>query len=183
MENFGERNMTDLDYEIYEMSLENLKRKISPITNEEYKPLSLKDWENKDFEIKKMTDQERLGMRNFFSVDEKYLQKIQSIGNDIVIIFDDNIQCGGTLSDICEKLYENNVRNIIPITFGLRPQSWGRGNLRIPLNNQQNRTWDFGLARNGEGKLNNRYGYQLQGPKVVGKINLDNLYTKKNRFK
>lgn len=79
-----------------------------------------------DFQIKKIFNDSRMGLKNLFSFDEYELKwaKKEMIGN-VVVIFDDNISGGATLSDICAQFMSVGVKYIIPITFGKMFQQWG----------------------------------------------------------
>lgn len=76
-------------------------------------------WEPANFEIKKLSNGTRLGMKNLFAFDDEKLKKeIDAIKNSVLVIFDDNISGGATLSDICYQFKKLGIENIIPITFG-----------------------------------------------------------------
>ena len=79
-----------------------------------------------DFQIKKLFNDTRMGLKNLFGFDEKELEiaKKQIEGN-ILVIFDDNISGGATLSDICAQFMNVGVKHIIPITFGKMFEQWG----------------------------------------------------------
>jgi phage terminase small subunit len=79
-----------------------------------------------DYQIKKIFNDSRMGLKNLFSFDEKELglAKEQIAGN-VLVIFDDNISGGATLSDICAQFLSIGVKHIIPITFGKMFQQWG----------------------------------------------------------
>ena len=76
-------------------------------------------WEAKNFQIKNFDNGTRLGLKNLFAFDEEKLrQEINSIKQSVLVIFDDNISGGATLSDICYQFKKLGIENIIPITFG-----------------------------------------------------------------
>lgn len=76
-------------------------------------------WEPKNFQIKNFDNGTRLGLKNLFAFDEEKLrQEINSIKQSVLVIFDDNISGGATLSDICYQFKKLGIENIIPITFG-----------------------------------------------------------------
>ena len=72
-----------------------------------------------------------MGLKNYYSVNnwnqrlvERELEKTK---NSALVIFDDNISGGATLSDICDQLTSLGVKNIIPITFGKMDVKWHEG--------------------------------------------------------
>jgi hypothetical protein len=79
-----------------------------------------------DYQIKKIFNDSRMGLKNLFAFDPKELEvaKKQIEGN-ILVIFDDNVSGGATLSDICAQFLSIGVKYIIPITFGKMFQQWG----------------------------------------------------------
>lgn len=79
-----------------------------------------------DFQIKKIFNDSRMGMKNFFSFDPNELKKAkEEIEGNVLVIFDDNVSGGATLSDICAQFINVGVKHIIPITFGRMFQQWG----------------------------------------------------------
>lgn len=92
-------------------------------------------WEPINFEMKKLGNDVRMALMGYFdkNEDEGLVQKEidKTIGN-IVVVFDDNISGGATLSDICLKLQSLGINYIIPITFGKMRESYNQGmNIRI----------------------------------------------------
>ena len=88
------------------------------------------EWEMIDFQIKTLSNDSRMALKNYFQFvdDEELVQKeIEKIQNSILVIFDDNVSGGATLSDICYQLMQKGVdkKLIIPITFGKMAVSWG----------------------------------------------------------
>ena len=79
-----------------------------------------------DYQIKKIFNDSRMGLKNVFSFDEKELELAkEQIAGNVLVIFDDNISGGATLSDICAQFLSIGVKHIIPITFGKMFQQWG----------------------------------------------------------
>ena len=75
-----------------------------------------------------------MALKNYFipNEDSKMVDKeIENLKNNIVIIFDDNVSGGATLSDICLQLQNLGIKYIIPITFGRMRESWNVGMMRI----------------------------------------------------
>ena len=69
-----------------------------------------------------------MALKNYFkpNEDEEFvINEIEKTQNSILVIFDDNVSGGATLSDICLQLKNLGVQNIIPITFGEMSVSWG----------------------------------------------------------
>lgn len=100
----------------------------SPVDGERYEELPLCRWDKANFEIKTLRNSERLGLKNIYNVnsswDEKRLQEeLNKIKGTILLIFDDNVSGGATLSDVCYQCKQLGVENIIPITFGKMSES------------------------------------------------------------
>lgn len=82
-------------------------------------------WRPVDFQVKKLGNDSRLAMKNFFKFDDDILQQeMDRIKNSILVIFDDNISGGSTLSDICYQYSKLGIEHIIPITFGKMHEQW-----------------------------------------------------------
>ena len=99
-------------------------------------------WEPVKFEIKKMSNDVRMALMNYFKPnnDSEFVKhELEKTYNNIVVIFDDNISGGATLSDICLQLKQMGVKYIIPITFGKMRESW---NARTILVNKP-KNWEF----------------------------------------
>lgn len=100
----------------------------SEIDGERYKELPLCYWKKTDFEIKTLRNSERLGLQNIYSVNSDFKQEqiekeIDKMRGTILLIFDDNISGGATLSDVCFQCKKLGADNIIPITFGKMSES------------------------------------------------------------
>lgn len=100
----------------------------SPVDGERYEELPLCRWDKANFEIKTLRNSERLGLKNIYNVnsswDEKRLQEeLNKIKGTILLIFDDNVSGGATLSDVCYQCKQLGIENIIPITFGKMSES------------------------------------------------------------
>lgn len=94
-----------------------------------HKDIGLCQWEPIDFQIKKFTNDSRIALRNMFDFDTEALKKeIDEIKNSILVIFDDNVSGGATLSDICYQYKKLGIEHIIPITFGKMKETWGQIN-------------------------------------------------------
>jgi hypothetical protein len=110
------------------------------LRNSGYDSIDICYWELNSFEIKKLSNSERLGLKNIYNPNidtEMVQQEIEKIKGTILLIFDDNISGGATLSDVCYQCKQLGVDNIIPITFGRMHQTntFGRS---ITLNTPQN---------------------------------------------
>ena len=86
-----------------------------------------------------------MGVKNLFQpnkdIPQEEIQKeVEKTKGGIVVIFDDNVSGGGTLSDICMGLQKLGMENIIPITFGKMGESWNVGQLNVnrPRDNKFN---------------------------------------------
>lgn len=84
------------------------------------------------FAIKSITNDIRMGLKGFYSMDRKIAEKdLDPIKNTIFVVFDDNVSGGATLSDICSQLMNYGVKFIIPITFGRMRESYNKGLSKI----------------------------------------------------
>ena len=96
-------------------------------------PLDVCQWETINFEIKKFGNDTRMGLMNYYQKNnnaddaEMVEQEIEKARNTVVVVFDDNVSGGATLSDICLQLKKLGINNIIPITFGEMSQQWRVG--------------------------------------------------------
>ena len=122
----------------------------SPVNNMRYGQMPLCYWKKADFEIKTLRNSERLGLKNIYNVNdkldkEKLEEEINKIRGTILLIFDDNISGGATLSDVCLQCKNLGAEYIIPITFGKMAESNSMGG--IMLNTPEN-GYDFGTDDN-----------------------------------
>lgn len=102
-------------------------------------------FERVPFEIKDLANSERMGLQNIyrFNDDEKLVNKeLEKTEDALVVVFDDNISGGGTLSDVCYQFKKKNI-SVIPITFGVMNESWVLG--RIPIRKPTNRNGEVGF--------------------------------------
>ena len=91
-------------------------------------------YELKNFEVKNMPNDVRMGMKNYFTLNkEKFAKEKINNENSVVVVFDDNISGGATLNDICMRLKEVGFNYIIPITFGEMNVKWGVRSLPISM--------------------------------------------------
>lgn len=82
----------------------------------------------KDFQIKNLSNDVRMGMKNYFSDNAEIVkQEMEKIAGTVFVIFDDNISGGATLSDICMKAKSVGIDYIIPITFGEMQMKYNLG--------------------------------------------------------
>ena len=91
-------------------------------------PISVCRWEPQKFQIKKFGNDTRMGLKNYFKASDEYEKvekEIEKTKNTIIIVFDDNVSGGATLSDICLQLKILGMNNILPITFGKMREYWG----------------------------------------------------------
>lgn len=112
----------------------------SPITKKPYKKIDLVYIEKVPFEIKTLSNGERMGLRNIYSLNKDInfaKEELNKISGTIFIIFDDNISGGATLSDVCYNAQKAGIKNILPITFGKMNEKWTMGTmpLNLPINN------------------------------------------------
>lgn len=91
------------------------------------------------FEIKKLSDAERMGLKNIYNpnTDDDFVRsEVEKTKNTVFVVFDDNISGGSTLSDVCMQAKNLGIEHIIPITFG--KMASGVGSEPIPLNHPTN---------------------------------------------
>lgn len=138
--------------EIWQMVSPYLRGKKSIIDGSPYlnrndiKPIN--KWVSTPFEIKNLTNGERMGLKNFYrpSDDTEMVQKeIEEIKNTILVIFDDNISGGATLSDICYQFKQLGIECIIPITFGKmdKKTTLNFKPLNQPINNKGEQDFNY----------------------------------------
>ena len=87
--------------------------------------------EKKDFQIKNLSNDVRMGLKNYFKTEDNIEDEIEHIRNTIFVIFDDNISGGATLSDICYQCKKIGINYIIPITFGEMRTKYSQGILQV----------------------------------------------------
>lgn len=81
-----------------------------------------------DFQIKKLSNDVRMGMKNYFALNSELAkEEIDKIKGTVFVIFDDNISGGATLSDICLQAKQLGIEYIIPITFGEMQKKYNLG--------------------------------------------------------
>ena len=104
------------------------------------KPIDVCEWQPINFQIKKFGNDTRMGLKNYYqpNADELEMVKkeVEKAQNTVIVVFDDNVSGGATLSDICLQLKNLGLNNIIPITFGEMHQQWrvGMTNISQPQN-------------------------------------------------
>lgn len=125
-------NRTDYVWNIVKKYLYGEK---CPINGKPYTKLPIQLWDEKPFEIKKLSNPERLALKNYFipNPNEEFLKcELERIKGTALVIFDDNISGGATLADIAYQFKKLGVENVIPITFGKMAEKWQMG--AIPIN-------------------------------------------------
>ena len=91
-------------------------------------------WEPVKFQIKKLGNDIRMALKNYFQPNnnkELVDNELSKTVNSVVVVFDDNVSGGATLSDICLQLRNLGIKYIIPITFGKMRTSYTQGVLKI----------------------------------------------------
>lgn len=92
------------------------------------KPYDICMWQPANFQIKKLGNDSRMALKNYFSINNDPAEaELKNTDNSIVVIFDDNISGGATLSDICYQFQKIGVKYMIPITFGKMRTSYSQG--------------------------------------------------------
>ena len=96
------------------------------------RPIVMHKLQPQDFQIKKLSNDVRMGLKNYFKQNPELVeQEMEKIKGTVFVIFDDNISGGATLSDICYQAKQLGIEYIIPITFGemQKKYSLGLGNM------------------------------------------------------
>lgn len=101
-------------------------------------PIEIVEISKRDFQIKKLSNDTRLGMKNYFQPTANAQDEITKIKDSVIVIFDDNISGGATLSDICMQASRLGLKNLIPITFGVMHQKNTQNRLPINVPSQWN---------------------------------------------
>ena len=92
------------------------------------RPIPMHRLQPQDFQIKKLTNDVRMGLKNYFKVNPELVeQEMEKIKGTVFVIFDDNISGGATLSDICMQAKQLGIEYIIPITFGEMSKKYSLG--------------------------------------------------------
>lgn len=113
---------------LWQMVKPYLWGKRSAVNDMRYGEMPLCYWKKADFEIKTLRNSVRLGLKNIYKVNDrmdiqKREEEINKMRGTILLIFDDNISGGATLSDVCLQCKNLGADNIIPITFGKMGES------------------------------------------------------------
>lgn len=125
--------------EIWEMVKPFMRSQKSPITGKAYLQTEICLWNSKSFEIKKLPNSIRMGLKNIYNpnTDTNLVNaEIAKTKGTLFIIFDDNISGGATLSDVCYQCKQMGIENILPITFGKMHETNNMG--IIPLSTPKN---------------------------------------------
>lgn len=88
---------------------------------------TLEKMEFNKFQIKKITNDTRMGLKNYFQKNndfDKCQEEIDKAKGTLIVIFDDNVSGGATLGDICYQLNNLGLYLLVPITFGKMRESW-----------------------------------------------------------
>ena len=98
-------------------------------------PIELIRYTTKPLQMKSYSNDVRMGLKDYYSINNdnpELLQKETEQSNEtILLVFDDNISGGATLSDICDKLQKLGFKFIIPITFGTMKEQYNLRGLTI----------------------------------------------------
>lgn len=84
-----------------------------------------------NFQMKNLTNDTRMGLKNFFQLSKDTALDIKKIQNTVFVIFDDNISGGATLSDICYQCKKLGINYIVPITFGVMNTKYNVGVMHV----------------------------------------------------
>lgn len=126
---------------------EDIWRIVKPyLRGQGIKPIVMHKLQAKDFQIKNLSNDVRMGMKNYFQTnnDEEIVKaELEKIKGTVFVIFDDNISGGATLSDICLQAKNLGIEYIIPITFGEMQMKYNLG-----IGNQVNKPTKSGHFEN-----------------------------------
>lgn len=111
--------------------IQNLVSKVLGKTFVRQHKIDIVNIKKENFQIKNLTNDVRLGMRNYFKYNENEVDNIAQIKNSIFVIFDDNISGGATLSDLCYQASKIGIKFIVPITFGKMSIKYSEGSLQV----------------------------------------------------
>lgn len=125
--------------EVWSVIGKYLRGQKNPIDGKPYKEFPLQGWTYKNFQIKNLSNGERMGLKGIYNLNtdtELVKREIEKVKGTVFIVFDDNVSGGATLSDICYQVKEHITNFIIPITFGVMDEKWTMG--IVPLNRPKN---------------------------------------------
>lgn len=91
-------------------------------------------WRPVNFQIKYFGNDTRMALKNYFQPNnnsEYVKNETERAENNIVVVFDDNVSGGATLSDICMQIQNLGLKYIIPITFGRMRTSYNQGTYNV----------------------------------------------------
>ena len=104
------------------------------------KIFGVQEWEPIKFQIKKLGNDIRMALKNYFQPNENQelvKQEVEKATGGVIVVFDDNVSGGATLSDICMNLKNLGFEYLIPITFGKMRTSYNHG-MNVTINKPQN---------------------------------------------
>ena len=129
--------------QVEERKTEDIWRILKPFFRGNGVPkLTMHRLQAKDFQIKTLPNDVRMGMKNYFASNLDIVQQeMEKIKGTIFVIFDDNISGGATLSDICMQAKQLGIEYIIPITFGEMQKKYSLG-MGMQINKPTN-GWKF----------------------------------------
>lgn len=107
---------------------------ITPILGKTYMSnnrIDIVEIEKNDFQIKNLTNDTRMGLKNYFKAEDNIDEEIKTLKNTVFVIFDDNISGGATLSDICLQCKKLGLEYLVPITFGEMRTKYTQGFIQI----------------------------------------------------
>lgn len=133
-----------------------------------------------DYQIKRIYNDSRMGLKNLYKLNPNELEKAENqLKGNILVIFDDNISGGATLSDICLHFKEMGVQHIIPITFGRMKTQWDG---RIKYNPPEREKVHINRPAHGfiygDGKTFNYKGKVVRMDTITNPMDAANVYKK-----
>lgn len=107
---------------------------ITPILGKTYmakNQINIVEIEKLNFQVKNLTNDNRMGLKNYFQAQQDKQEEVKRMQNTILVIFDDNISGGATLSDICYQCKKLGMHYIVPITFGLMREKYSNNRIQV----------------------------------------------------
>lgn len=125
-----------------------LKGEICPTTGKRYKSIPLYQYQRQKFQIKNLSNAERMGLKNIYNPnkdEEMVRQEVEKAKGTIFVIFDDNVSGGATLSDICYNAQQAGIEHIVPITFGKMAEKTRKGmkGVSTPVNKKGEKAFNY----------------------------------------
>lgn len=143
---FKPKSVSQRSEAIWQLVEPYLVNVVSDVDKEPYHKEDVVEFQKIAFQIKKLSDGERMALKNIYNpnTDEKFVrQEVEKTKNTVFVIFDDNISGGATLSDICYQSKNLGIEHIIPITFGKMAKGSGVLPINKPFNDKGEEGYNY----------------------------------------